>query len=478
MSATLTQSVPHIVPPLDPGFRPAILANRAFREAVRRSGHGTPLRIALERGDDLVTIFDTEVYEERSHRLEENLSHVERLLKTLLWARGGFRATIGGSAAIAEHLQATYAPGGEREFDYRFFSEEVYERPLQIVSCPFEDAPVQCEAPVALGRHLDGCRIGLDLGGSDRKVSAVIDGEPVYSEEVVWHPKTSSDPRYHIEGIEAALRSAAGHLPRVDAIGVSAAGIYVDNRARVASLFRLIPRDEFAARITNLFIEIGERWGVPIEVANDGDVTALAGSMSLGATSVLGIAMGTSEAAGYVDRRGSISGWLNELAFVPVDVSTQAPVDTEWSQDRGTGVLYFSQDAVSRYCDRAGVVLEGEDPEEKLAWAQELMKRGDGRVERVFETIGVCFGYGLAHYADFYDIAEVLVLGRVTSERGGDIIVEQARRVLAAEFPELAETIRVELPDEKSKRVGQSIAAASLPAPLDSEGKAHLQREK
>ncbi|MGZ4387028.1 MAG: ROK family protein [Gaiellaceae bacterium] len=464
MSATLPDAAPRILPPLDPGFVPATLVNRAFRQAVRRSGRATPLRIALERGEGLVTTFDTDVYDQQSDRFAENLPYAERLLKTLLWARGGHTVTIGGPRAIAEHLRSVYATGGEREFDYRFFGDEVYGRPLEIVSCSFEQAPAESEAPVALGRHLDGCRIGLDLGGSDRKVSAVIEGEPVYSEEVVWHPKTRADSRYHIDGIEAALRSAAEHLPRVDAIGVSAAGIYVDNRARVASLFRLIPRDEFAARIANLFLEIAERWGVPVEVANDGDVTALAGLMSLGASSVLGIAMGTSEAAGYVDRHGSITGWLNELAFVPVDFSPGAPLDSEWSGDRGTGVLYFSQDAVIRYCERAGVGLAGDDPGARLASAQQLMREGDERLERAFETIGVCFGYALTHYADFYDIAEVLVLGRVTSGRAGDLIVEQARRVLEGEFPELAEAIRVRLPDEKSKRVGQSIAAASLPS--------------
>jgi hypothetical protein len=77
--------------------------------------------------------------------------------------------------------------------------------------------------------------------------------------------------------------------------------------------------------------------------------------------------------------------------------------------------------------------------------------------------MGVYLGYGLAHYADFYDIKHVLILGRCTSGRGGDLILEGAKEVLRTEFPELAECIHIQLPDEKSRRVGQSIAAASLP---------------
>jgi predicted NBD/HSP70 family sugar kinase len=454
---------PQVVPPFEPGFRPASLANRAFRQAVRRSRRRRPLRIALERGGGLVSVYETEIDGDPA-RLERSVAYAERLVKTLLWIRGGHTIWIAGSHAIADRLRAIYAPGGDREFDYRFFAEQVYERPLEVIGVDYDQAPAEREATTPLGRHLEGCRIGLDLGGSDRKVSAVIDGEPVFSEEVVWHPKTSSDPEYHLDGIRSALRRAAEHLPRVDAIGVSSAGIYVENRAMVASLFRRIPRDAFESRIRNLFLELADDWGVPVEVANDGDVTALAGAMSLNADAVLGIAMGTSEAAGYVDRNGGITGWLNELAFVPVDFAPGAPVDEEWSGDRGTGVLYFSQDAVVRYCGPAGIEPAGDDQGERLASVQELLGWGDERARGIFATIGVCFGYALAHYADFYDISQVLVLGRVTSGAGGDLICEHARRVLELEFPELSSTIGLRLPDERSKRVGQAIAAASLPA--------------
>ena len=115
-----------------------------------------------------------------------------------------------------------------------------------------------------MGRHLGGCRIGFDAGGSDRKVSAVIDGEPVFSEEVVWFPKTTADPDYHYEGIVSALKSAAAHMPRVDAVGVSSAGIYIENRTMVASLFLKVPKDLFDAKVKDIYIRATRppwRWG-------------------------------------------------------------------------------------------------------------------------------------------------------------------------------------------------------------------------
>jgi len=75
----------------------------------------------------------------------------------------------------------------------------------------------------------------------------------------------------------------------------------------------------------------------------------------------------------------------------------------------------------------------------------------------------VYLGYALAHYADFYDFKHVLIMGRCTSGSGGELMLDKANQVLKDEFPELADKAQVQLPDEKSRRVGQSIAAASLP---------------
>lgn len=454
---------PKIMPPLDRDFKPAALYNREFRQRVAASGKEVPLVISLERGEGLVSTYRTRIFDEGCGMEEANLFYVERIVKLLLWARGGWKVTVGGPEKVGEYIRKAYAPGGIREFDAKFMSR-VYEKPFTVEVTGYTSIPEAREETKPVGRNLDGCRIGFDAGGSDRKVSAVVNGEAVYSEEVIWHPKTQSDPEYHYKGILESMKSAASHMPRVDAIGVSSAGIYVNNRTMVASLFIKVPDELFDSRVKDMYRNIAKEFGdVPIEVVNDGDVTALAGAMDLDDNNVLGIAMGTSEAGGYVDGKGNITGWLNELAFVPVDYNTASMVD-EWSGDYGCGVKYFSQDAVIKLAPEAGIELEaGLTPAEKLKAVQKLHEQGDERAERIFETIGCYLGYALAHYAGFYDIRHALILGRVTSGKGGGIIVDTARRVLGEEFGELAENISIHLPDEASRRVGQSIAAASLP---------------
>ena len=451
---------PRFLPPLEESFRPAVLFNRAFRDAA--AGNSIPLVIGLEREGGKLSRFETVVFPEGHPQAAANLLYVERLVKFMLWARGGFKVYIGGPASIGEHIRSVYTTGGVREFDHHFMGEHVYERKFQVIPCAPEAVPPAFESGKALGRNLDGCRIGFDLGASDRKVSAVIDGEAVFSEEVIWEPRKNTDPEYHYHEILTALRTAAAKMPRVDAIGGSSAGIYIDNRPMVASLFRGVPQERFG-EIHSLFQRIQREMGVPLEVINDGDVTALAGSMSLEDHGILGIAMGSSQAAGYVDLAGHVPGWLSELAFAPVDYSPTGPVD-EWSGDVGCGSQYFSQQCVFRLAPKAGIAIpEGIIDAEKLKFVQEKLEAGHEGARKIWESMGIFLGYALPHYADFYEIKHVLILGRCTSGSGGDLLLEGANKVLHAEFPALAERINIQLPDERSRRVGQSIAAASLP---------------
>lgn len=452
--------LPKIFPLLDEGFRPAVLANRNFRAQVEPVG--VPLVIGLERSGGEFSRFETTVYPEDHPNAGANFQYIERLVKFLLWQRGGFRVYIGGPREIGEYICKCYAPDGQQKFDFHFMGKQVYERTFEVLSCEAGEVPASRETGKLLGRNLNGSRIGFDLGASDRKVSAVQDGAAVYSEEVVWEPRKHNDPEYHYQEIMSALKTAAGKLSRVDAIGGSSAGIYIDNRPMVASLFRGIPQERFG-EVKNLFLRIRDELGVPLEIINDGDVTALAGSMSLEDNGILGIAMGSSEAAGYVDMEGHITGWLNELAFAPIDYSPRAPVE-EWSGDIGCGASYFSQQCVFRLAPKAGIdIPTGLTDADRLKFVQEKLEAGHEGAEKIWQSIGVYLGYGLAHYADFYDIKHVLILGRCTSGCGGDLILEGANAVLQAEFLELSERIQVQLPDEKSRRVGQSIAAASLP---------------
>ena len=442
-------------PLLDGSFLPFGVWAKAFLDGAER-----PFKVALERGNGHVSVFSSCLRGEEY--AEANLRYMERTVKFLLWSVGGWRVTICGCAETAEKLRSIYCAGGERDFDFNF-EFDVFERPFELVLCEERDFPRENEQARSVGGHLEGCRIGFDAGGSDRKVSAVIDGVSVYSEEVVWFPKQSADPSYQYNGIVESFRTAASKMPRVDAIGVSSAGVFVGNSPMVSSLFLKVPRErreEVKSVYDRAAKEIGD---VPIVVANDGDVTALAGAMSLSSGAVMGIAMGTSEAAGYVTPEGKIPGWFNELAFAPVDLQRDAPQD-EWSHDFGVGCKYFSQDAVIRLAPRAGIGLPDElSPAEKLKAVQKLAEEGHEGARKIFVTIGCYLAHTLSLYASFYDLRYLLVLGRVASGVGGELLIGECRRVLHEEYPELAAQVTVMLPDEKARRVGQSIAAASLP---------------
>lgn len=483
MKCALELVKPNLVPVLDPDFRPPALVNRAFLDAVVQSGSGIPLVIAAERDEGRISRFETRIFAPDHPSSSANYFYVERLVKFLLWQWGGWKLYVGGPAEIARFLAYCYSPVGLRSFDYEFWGQTVYEKEFEVVSMRPEDVPAATASPGGeIKLDWQGWRIGFDLGASDRKVALVkdgdlarhADGEPVLSEEYVWDPKPQPDAGWHFEKIMEVLRAAEATLKAVDpdatvqAIGGSSAGVYVNGRTRIASLFRGVKdRKAFEADVAPIFFKIQEAWGgIPFRLENDGDVTALAGSISLGDGAVLGLAMGSSLAGGYVDNQRCIAGWMNELAFAPVDYNPAAAVD-EWSQDYGVGANYFSQQAVGRLIPAAGIEIPDIPVDalpDRLKRVQELMGEGDERAREIYETIGTYFGYTVAHFCDFYSpVRHVEVLGRVMTGVGGQVILSQAKQVLEAEFPALAESLEFYEPDEEEKRHGQAAAAASLP---------------
>ena len=452
-----------IKPVLDKNFYPMIKALEDFDAKVKESGKSQKLTLVVERNGGYNYVYSYDAFADDAGEDELNYRIAERLAKTILWVCGGYKISVCGSKKIYERLKKAYTKDGARAFDEDFMSG-VYEKPFEVEYLEEKDVPEQKNASVKVGGYLKGCRIGFDAGGSDRKVSAVIDGEVVYSEEVVWNPKVTADPTYHYNEILTAMKTAASKMPRVDCIGVSSAGVYVDNKIMVASLFLKVDKQKYGDYVKNMYINVAKEMGdVPLEVANDGDVTALAGSIDLEDTQILGIAMGTSEAVGYINKDGGINGWLSELAFAPVDFSEEAMQD-EWSGDFGVGCKYFSQDAVIKLAEYGGFKFEdGLTPAQKLKVIQAMMENDDPLAKQIYEDIGVYLAYTLPYYAKFYDMKHVLLLGRVTGGKGGNILLDTCKKVLAAEYPEFA-NLDVSLPDEKSRRVGQSIAAASLPA--------------
>ena len=457
-------------PVLDKQFYPMIKALNDFDKTVAKSGKPVKVTLVAERSGGYNYVY---TYNALQDGIDDKLNFrvAERLAKTILWVVGGYKIYVAGSKSIYEYLKKAYTKEGLRAFDVDFMSG-VYEKPFEVVWLNENEIPEQKNCSVRVGGYLKGCRIGFDAGGSDRKVSAVIDGEVVYSEEVVWNPKVTEDPTYHYNEILTAMKTAASKMPTVDAIGVSSAGVYVDNKIMVASLFIKVDKEKHGDYVKNMYINVAKEMSkelgkdIPLEVANDGDVTALAGAIDLEDNGVLGIAMGTSEAVGYINTSGGINGWLSELAFAPVDFNENAMQD-EWSGDFGVGCKYFSQDAVIKLAEAGGYKFaDGLTPAQKLKEIQALMDKGDPLAKQIYEDIGVYLANTIPFYAKFYDIKHMLLLGRVMGGKGGDIILSTCKQVLAEEYPEFA-TLDIGLPDEKNRRVGQSIAAASLPANVD-----------
>ena len=454
-------------PVLDKNFYPMIQALKDYEEEVKKNGNPVKITIVVERSGGYNYVY---TYDALPDGVNDTLNFriADRMVKNILWMIGGFKIYISGSKAIYEYVKNAYTLKGSRAFDVEEMSI-VYEKTFEVIYLEEKDIPAPKSNSVRVGGYLDGCRIGFDAGGSDRKVSAVIDGKVVYSEEVVWNPKTTEDPNYHYNEILTAMKTAASKMPTVDAIGVSSAGIYVENKVMIASLFIKVDREKYGDFVKNTYINVAKEMSdiygknIPLEVANDGDVTALAGAIDLNDNGVLGIAMGTSEAVGYINTNGGINGWLSELAFAPVDFNENAMAD-EWSGDVGVGCKYFSQDAVIKLAEAGGFTFEeGLTPAQKLKVIQALMEKDDALAKQIYEDIGVYLAHTIPFYAKFYDIKHMLLLGRVMGGKGGDIILATCKETLASDYPEFAD-LDIGLPDENSRRVGQSIAAASLPA--------------
>lgn len=452
------------VPPFDPGFKPAILVLNEMREKATLNPGGT-IAIAWERDNGAVYRYDLP-YPKGAESCPCLLTLTERIVKFVLWSAGGWKLFISAPDVVVEKIKSDYSETGARAFDYDFF-RDVYGKPFEIVVCKLEDMPKSHDLTISLGGNMNGNRIGFDLGGSDFKLTSMVNGESVWQKEIPWDPYNATDSSYQYDYVKAGLEEARSHLPegKVDAIGGSSAGVIVDNELKVAGLIKGIKDPEDKKRAQQMFKRLKAEYGVPFEVANDGDISALVGRLALDKKGIIGLAMGTSEAVGYIDNgdKGVLTGRISELAFAPIDLNPDAAVDP-WSGDYGVGALYFSQQAVDKLGTAAGFDFEGEEAFAlKLKKVQSAMEADDPMAVKIYEAIGIYFGYTLPWYAEFYDYTSLMLLGRVSSGKGGDLILATAKKVLAEAFPQYADKIDIFMPDEQVRRLGQSAAAASLP---------------
>merc|ERR1711971_1045329 len=304
------------------------------------------------------------------------------------------------------------------------------------------------------------------------------------SKETEWDV-TNVDPQYHFDAIVAAMRDTVAKAKEkgfgdIQAVGGSATGtVSGDNDATWCDIFPNVPPDVYKEKVVDIFKRIAKdvAGDVPLKVINDGEVTALAAVQKIGNGNIMGISMGSSEGGGYANADGNLMGWINELCYCRLDMNPDAPTDP-WTKGAHTGIshMYLGQRGATKLAAKAGLevpenlvyphpdmcTIRHENHAQCLKLIQKGMEADPEKVGKLYRTVGVYLGYALAQYKEFYDIDHVMILGRVSKGKGGKIMLDTAKEVLSAEFPELPEVTFHEA-DEHFKAVGQCIAAAALP---------------
>lgn len=473
-------SRPAVPAPLDPNFSPVVLGKRQYMQAV--ADCVDELHWALPRSDGCAR-YAMKVFPEGHEDVEASIYLAGVLIQEMIWQRSASQLLLAGPPAICEAIAKMYSEGGAYEFEAMSMPNVcgTPETPFQVNIVGVGDLPENRDTPQVCGKDANGCRLAFDLGKSDIKVVSVKDNEVLYSKETEWDV-TNPDPEYHYQAITAAMQLGKDALPQVDAIGGSATGtVSGDNEATWCDIFPNVPPDVYKEKVVNIFQRIAKDLAgdVPLKVINDGEVTALAAVQKIKAGNVMGISMGSSEGGGYANADGNLLGWINELCYMRLDLNPLAPRDP-WSKGAHTGLshMYLGQRGATKLAAKAGIegkeelmyphpdmcTIRHENHAQCLKLIQKAMAdpASEPQCRKLYETVGVYLGYGLAQYCEFYKIDHVMILGRVSKGAGGDLMLSVAKQVLETEFPEYA-NITFHTADDHFKAVGQCIAAAALP---------------
>jgi len=476
----LLLSRPKVPAPLDPNFSPVILGKRQYLEAAKDCVD--KLDWALIRADG-VGRYTLPVFPEGHEDIEASIFLAGVLIQEMLWQRSGSELLLAGPPAVCEAVAKMFADGGAYEFEAKSMPNVCGNPsvPFLVRLAAIEELPETKDTPQVCGKEANGCRLAFDLGKSDIKVVAVKDNEVLYSKETEWDV-TNPDPQYHYDAIKAAMQLGKDALPHIDAIGGSATGtVSGANEATWCDIFPNVPPDVYKEKVVDIFVRLAKDLAgdVPLKVINDGEVTALAAVQKIGRGSVMGISMGSSEGGGYANEDGNLLGWINELCYIKLDLNPLAPHDP-WSKGAHSGLshMYLGQRGATKLAAKAGVqgpeeqmyphpdmcTIRHENHAQCLKLIQKAMAspESEKQARKLYETVGVYLGYGLAQYCEFYKIEHVMILGRVSKGAGGDLMLSVAKKVLETEFPEYA-GITFHTADDHFKAVGQCIAAAALP---------------
>merc|ERR1719442_152029 len=259
---------------------------------------------------------------------------------------------------------------------------------------------------------------------------------------------TNPDPQYHFDAIVAAMKATIERAKEkgfgdIEAVGGSATGtVSGNNEATWCDIFPNVPPDVYKEKVVDIFQRMAKEIAgdVPLKVINDGEVTALAAVQKIGKGKVMGISMGSIEGGGYANVDGNLMGWINELCYIKLDMNPDDP-DDPWTKDpnnhRGISHMYLGQRGATKNAHKVCDVPENykyphpdmctikhEDHAQCLKLIQKAMAdpEKEKEVTKLYETVGVYLGYALAQYCEFYKIDHVMILGRVSKGKGGDVM--------------------------------------------------------
>jgi predicted NBD/HSP70 family sugar kinase len=474
---------PKVVAPLDPKFSPLILGKKKYLEAVKEVEGAESLEWALPRADGCAR-YKLPVFPQKHKDVRASTYLAGVLIQEMIWQRSASSLILFGPEKMVKVLKTMYSVGGAYEFEVTSMPRVcgTPDSPFEVtIAEKAEDLPEAKDSPQVCGKDANGCRLAFDLGKSDIKTVAVKDNEVLDSKETEWDV-TNVDPDYHFDAILKAMKETAAKLPKIEAIGGSATGtISAANEATWCDIFPNVPPDVYKAKVVDIFQRLAKEMapGVPLKVINDGEVTALAAVQKIKAGNVMGISMGSSEGGGYANADGNLMGWINELCYIRLDMNPKAPTDP-WSKGAHTGLshMYLGQRGATKLAHKVCedlpdnykyphpdmCTIKHEDHAQCLKLIQKAMadEKTTEKAAKLYETVGVYLGYALAQYCEFYKIEHVMILGRVSKGKGGDLMLDTAKKVLTEEFPEFA-GIQFHTADDHFKAVGQCIAAAALP---------------
>ncbi len=425
-----------------------ILPYEAFSSFRKRAKE--EITIALIRGEDVCFPFKVPVTDD----FEESYFYLKKVFLSLLWIIGGYRFLFHCDQYFYSRFKERIQKDEEVSASFKAI-EAVYGEPVSFALT--EEIPLTKEKKTKHSLSAFGCRVGLDLGGSDIKTMAVKDGEIVYSSEIPWSPKEAKDPSYHESRIRSALLEASSHLERVDAVGVSTSGIVADELVIYPSLFASCSEKDKKEGVRVLLKDLCCKLfpDASFALINDGDASALGASFLYEKDSVLGLALGTSLAGGYV-KDGFLYPYLNELSKVSVNFSPSGKRHYRLGI-LGSSSEYLSQKGIVSLVEDRGVKLVGSLPEKLLA-IQKLAEDENKAVLQCYQELGRRLGSSVLYFSLFLDFSSVFLLGRVLSGKGGEALVESAKDYLASKGSGLV----LFSADERFKRLGQAYVAACL----------------